>query len=377
MLFKPRLIALDSSHLGGWIRDYHTNDADARTAARRFERWLEENGYIVLVCLHHFGELLRHENESIALTRARFIRGRRILAWIGTPAEVGPGSVVTMLAEEARAAMELPGAHALEVRDLAASRLVQFGTGEGAIGPSPERWLALRPALNAQSEKAREVMAIGRSPVIDIRDMRISDLMNGRVRSGEALRRRLDLIGGSIATDIERRGDKNIADPSAMANNFMNDVQEIAQQAPQNAYELILYCLSKGGVISSDIETKSTVGDMLDLAMFRSQLRTAAGAASLSFEDMVENIRMDQIPSWIISDSLRRYAQDLPERKGSELNDGHLACLSAYADVTFVDKRTRENFQRALGKVPLLAQLVQRVERAASYRDIPEILTPS
>lgn len=72
---------------------------------------------------------------------------------------------------------------------------------------------------------------------------------------------------------------------------------------------------------------------------------------------------------------MRRYAQKLPERKGSDLNDTCLACLAAYADVTFVDKRTRETFRRARSKDAAFDAVCKRVEVASSYRDIPKILS--
>ncbi len=64
---------------------------------------------------------------------------------------------------------------------------------------------------------------------------------------------------------------------------------------------------------------------------------------------------------------MRLYAQDQPERKGSELNDTHLLCLSPYADLTCVDKRTLENLRRALIKCPALDQFLGKVTRAPTY----------
>jgi hypothetical protein len=56
------------------------------------------------------------------------------------------------------------------------------------------------------------------------------------------------------------------------------------------------------------------------------------------------------------------------------LTDNYLACLSAYADVTYVDKRTLENFRRAEQKSPELKVLLRRVEKASNYRMIAQQL---
>lgn len=59
---------------------------------------------------------------------------------------------------------------------------------------------------------------------------------------------------------------------------------------------------------------------------------------------------------------MRLYAQDQQERKGSELNDTHLLCLSPYADLTCVDKRTLESLRRARTKCPDLDQLLGKTD---------------
>jgi hypothetical protein len=62
------------------------------------------------------------------------------------------------------------------------------------------------------------------------------------------------------------------------------------------------------------------------------------------------------------------------EHKGSELSDECLACLAAYADITYVDKRTYENVRRARRKWPAFASIIRRVEKAADYREIAKHL---
>jgi hypothetical protein len=79
---------------------------------------------------------------------------------------------------------------------------------------------------------------------------------------------------------------------------------------------------------------------------------------------------MKQLPSWIIQSSLRKYGQDLPERKGSDMTDLHLATLAPYA-ITYVDKRTKENFRRASLKSEEFRRLVCETKKASSYVEIP------
>jgi hypothetical protein len=48
--------------------------------------------------------------------------------------------------------------------------------------------------------------------------------------------------------------------------------------------------------------------------------------------------------------------------------------LVAYADITFVDKRTHEALRKARPKLPELAAILKRVEKAGDYSAIATIV---
>ncbi|MCP3395329.1 hypothetical protein NLM27_42100 [Bradyrhizobium sp. CCGB12] len=80
------------------------------------------------------------------------------------------------------------------------------------------------------------------------------------------------------------------------------------------------------------------------------------------------------IPSGVIGGAIARYHPDTKEWDGSELADRHLGCLAAYADVTFVDKRTLEASRQAKQKSKAFASVVRSIERAADYVTIAQKL---
>ena len=77
----------------------------------------------------------------------------------------------------------------------------------------------------------------------------------------------------------------------------------------------------------------------------------------------------------VIEESMRRHAQDQPERKGSELNDTHLLCLAPYVDRTFVDKRSLESARRARDKSPMFDRLTTGVAHARDCAELAAVLT--
>lgn len=273
--------------------------------------------------------------------------------------------------------MKTPGAPATRIRDRAKTGLIHVGSGQDLLGITPELWLALRPELARQAAYARKVVAFTRTNLVDIAQMPMAKLLSGRVREGEGLRNKLDLMTGSFAVDIARRGDRRIVGPRAMAEDFVGEMMALAGATGPPAAELVLRSLALRGVTAADIRPNSTVRDMLALGLFRSQLQIACEIIRIDYQTAVGAIQPEQIPSWQITKALERHLPDVPERKGSELADTHLACLAAYADVTLVDKRTLEGIRRLLRKELVSSSLLGRVERAVSYREIPNVLSES
>lgn len=371
-LHIPRYLALDTSHLTQWAHDRTAANADVRQVASNFEAWAENNGYVFLLTLHHIEELLNHDDPSRAYDRLKCLSELKMVSWIGDQ-ESGPGGITTIATAEARYILSSPEATALEVREAIRSSLIRFGTGADLLGNRFEDWLALRPLVRERAKEARELVALAHTDVVDNSSQPMSELLNGSVRSGDELQRRLDLIRGSFALDIERRGDRRITDPQGLASAFMQDVKTTANGLPQDATRFVLQSLARQGVIADDIRPGSTVGEMLDLGVFRSQLSALLEEDGVSGERL-RRIQMSQMPTWLIQRAMKRFSPQPKYRDGSELNDFYLACLSAYADVTFVDKRVLEGFRQAKTKLPSLSDIIRQVERAARYDRIPNIL---
>lgn len=373
MLVRPKYIALDSSHLGQWAAAHMSPDASHRTIARRFERWLETSGHLPLVCLHHIAELASHENAAVAAMRLRFIASLPIVAWIGTLPERGVGTVVTLFAEELRAALTMSTPEIGAIRDQAKRNLISVGTGAELLAVEPDLWLALRDEFVEQAEQARKVVAFTRVGTVDISKKPMAELLSGRLREGENLRRQLNLMEGAYAEDIRRRGDQRIADPAQLAKDFMGDVEEMARGLPMDTRAFVLGALARQGVTEQDITPASTVGEMLDLGLFRAKAAIVAEAAGLEPAPL-RAMRPNCIPTWTVEQAIERHLPDLPRYEGGELNDTSLVCLAAYADVTSVDKRTLEGVRRLRQKQPGLARLLGRIVRAASFDQIPSLV---
>jgi hypothetical protein len=118
----------------------------------------------------------------------------------------------------------------------------------------------------------------------------------------------------------------------------------------------------------------STIGEVSDWAAFRTKLKRLNEAFGLPWPELKTRVKENRIPSGIIHSALNRFRPHSPEWKGSDLIDTHLACLSPYSDITFVDKRTHEGLQTARKKVKELPAILRRIEKAKNTRVVLEHL---
>ena len=368
---EPRFVAIDSSHLAAIAGDRSSTNPSRRSTAQKFEATLLDTGLIPLLSWHHIEELLQHRDDSVVANRVKFLQSLPIVAWIrcstGLPAI---GSVVDIFAAEVAAALKMPGAGRVAVRNCAAKVIFDVGAGAQAMAPYVDIWRDLRAILWTREERAREIVAISRSEFVDIDETKVVDWLAGEIRSPADARRQLSVLRARLADDIALRGDKRIPDPTLVANAFFDEVEENGMTMISRTENPALHFLLQQDIEVDDIKPETTMAEIYELAEFRKKLRVANENLGLDWTDLIRRVSKEQIPCWLIQSSLKRYGHDQHERKGSDLVDSYLACLAAYADITCVDKRTKENVRRARQKSPDFAALVRQIEKASHYSQI-------
>jgi hypothetical protein len=173
---------------------------------------------------------------------------------------------------------------------------------------------------------------------------------------------------------MKERGDKRIRDPGVSSQTFLKEVRRLGLEAIR-ADNPVLRILEVSGVDLSEIGPETTVGDVGNLAVFCRKLEVINRYLGLPFRELKARVKEDRLPSGVIHNAIARYHPDTAKWDGSELGDRHLACLAAYADITYVDKRTHEASRQARQKSKVFASLVRRMEKAGSYSEIADHLT--
>jgi hypothetical protein len=177
-----------------------------------------------------------------------------------------------------------------------------------------------------------------------------------------------------LSTDIKERGDKRILDPEVSSQAFLEGVRSLGTEAIR-ADNPALRILELSGVDLSEIGTETTVGDVGNLAVFRRKLELLNEHLGQPWQELKARVKEDRLPSGVIHNAIARCHPDMPVWDGSELADRYLACLAAYADITYVDKRTHEASRQARRKSKVFASLVRRMEKAGGYSEIADHLS--
>jgi hypothetical protein len=380
MLSRPSLVVLDSSHISRLVTDWASDNYVNKRSAERFVPRLLELGWIPLLSWHQVAELLQHGNERLVDMRVRYLRSWPMVAWVsGEEPNVIPGSVLNIFSAEVRAAFAQPDLDALGVRDAARNTLLAYGKGIDVAPLGLSDWRHLRPLIDEQQKHSQKVAAISPWRALEIDSTRLADWFDKPLQSAESIGTRLSEVRRRLEEEIRTRGDKRIESSAVMADEFMSDVAANVEEAltEDATIPLPLRILLKAGLEPDDIQPQTTFREAMQEVIFRQRLKLAAEVEQLPWPKVKEVVTRDRIPSAIISEDLRRYGHDQPERKGSDVNDASLLCLAPYANKTFVDKRTLESIRRAKRKVPLLQEILGDVRKAANYRDITTALTSS
>ena len=364
-----QIIAPDSSHWANWIDDALSADRARHDAARGFHQRLLDLGRIPFLSWHHLEELLGIEDEANARARITFLQSLPLIAWMQFPQEpAGLGAITDILAAEAiavDAGCDSPATVRVHVRRL----LMRIGPASDAIGTESWMWQMVRPEILARRPHVGMVAALSGFGTFDD-SQTVGQVVKKAKRSPEGMVRAMAAIHAqarreAMAADTKR----GPAEAHAMADEFVSRVRAMMPTRDMTVREFLVSTYVAKGLDPDEVRDQSRLADLSALATFRGHLRVVAEKTNLSF-DRLNQVRMEQLPSWKIVQAQRKHGQQRTERPGSNVTDEHLAVLAAYSDILYVDKRAHEDFRRVLQKAPDIAPLIGAVAKTGRYSDL-------
>ena len=355
------------------IRDINSSDKTRIRRAKLFQNSLFDRGYTPLISFHHISELIKHKDMVVGRDSVTFLRSIAAVAWIRSHSDRNiAGAATDVFAAEVAAALTITDATAVQVQAKAAQKIIQFGSGDDVIRPYLGNWQLLLPHLWEQEKRAREIMAISSADFLKESGLRLSDILRGDLKSPAEATRRLKAMHKRLTEDIQKYRDKKLSDSAGTSLKFFSDVGAAAEGLGNGGPDAIVRLLETQGIDPTDIKNIKEPEELGDLATFRSQLKIIADSIGVGWNILKGKIDPNSIPSWIIQKELRKHRDPKLRRDGSELTDRHLACLAAYGDVIYVDKRIHENVLRARRKSRTFLSLVRRIEKISHYTNVIE-----
>jgi hypothetical protein len=366
---RAKLIAPDSSHWSKWIDALGSSEDVRRARAINMHRDLLERGLVPLLTWHHLEELLGVEDDRTAARRVEFLQELPLVGWIRLEGDdVGLGSIAQVLAAEVIAACE--GCMTLaDVRSRARELLLRFGTGEQAVGSEGGVWKVVRPALRARKRRSDAVAALSPLRTFDDRKT-IAELSKCRVNEPAGMRAQLQRIHEAAFAQALAATGGDAASAEEMAGSFIQEVLELLPPPGTSVRHLLVSTLVAQGLDEDEIRDECVLAELNELALFRSHLRVVAPLTGRPF-DALKCVPRAILPSHLITTALKKHGQQRSRRSGSDLTDSYLGVLAAYCDLLFVDKRTAEDFRRALRNEPMLSSLpLARVAKGKDFTDL-------
>lgn len=369
-IMRPHFLALNSSHLGRVAADKAAKDRTRQRRAEALEQAFEVSGSILVLCWHHLQELFAHRSEDVVAERIAYLQSLPMVAAVASfRGEEIVGTVIDLQCFEAATAFRNPAADAVAVRDGATRGMLRLVSGADLVRPFLQHWSVMRRGFAEQERRTREVVAISRSDFAGNSNVKIVDLLKGRLRAPDDIKRQFQQLNDKLSIDIRERGDRRIPDPELSSQAFLEEVRRIGLETIR-ADNPALLILQACGFGISDIGPETTVADLGRMTVFRKKLGMLNEQLGLPWLELLTRVKEERLPSGVIQRAIATFHPDMQERDGSELADRYLACLSAYADVTYVDKRTHEASRQALQKSTIFASLVHSIEKAGEYSEI-------
>src|SRR5439155_490594 len=98
--------------------------------------------------------------------------------------------------------------------------------------------------------------------------------------------------------------------PPAVAGDFLSSAMNKIPNPPGTTEELLSNVLKVMGLSEESIDPRTPLSELLYGGLFLGRLQPVAGLLGISWAEIGNRVSCEQIPSWIVDFSLRKYRQD-------------------------------------------------------------------
>jgi len=373
-LIKPKFIAIDSSMLGKWVVDVHSNDPSARKMSGNVLDYIQLKEWIPVISWHHIEELIRYPDEAVAERRMNFLFSLPHVAWIWRAnGSDFVGSVVDVQAAEIQVHLSAEYDSAKKRRLATRNLLLCFGKLSEILALN--FWRDFRPITMGMGKEQQRIASVRHSNSNVNNNTPLSVLKGKKTLSFEEAKQACQDDIPKHTQELIERGDKRLSkhEAEAVAQVFSDKIFSLfpEKKSGRSAYESFFKQFGhKPNEFSKDV----TLGEFKDAVVRRRKLKISIHQLGLKIESVWPRLQNYQLPSEKVISEIRRSRKNAKRASGSDLNDDYLASLMPYLDAVVVDKRTYEYLMQAKKRNPQISALIDSMIKVRTYNQLPSVL---
>lgn len=352
-------------------KDYFHKNESQRQQATNVLKSLFNKGAIPLLTWHHIEELLAHRNDSIVSNSIHFLLELPIVASLichSIPYHIG--SIIDIEAVEFDFILKNKNISLQEITKKTRNYLFEYCSGEDLLGPYIPHLKKLREEVLAKENRKKEIASISRARSIKPRDTKLSILRNDKIRSLESAKCILNKMKKQLGEEICKKGDKKINNPETTAHEFLKSVLASGQNMYTSSGSLEKRFLEQFGITVEEAKDFKTIDQIEYLAIFKKRLEVISRNFPVNKKNAILQINENKCPTWLLWKELNKIRTKADRASGSDLNDGYLAGLIYYANLTIVDKRTNEYLSQIERKNIHLKPMINKYAKLSHYSNI-------
>ena len=367
-IITPKLIAIDTSILGKVAKDYYSKTQDRRKEALKFLSIIENRGLIPLFCMHHFQELLQHENDSVSNNRLLLIKKFPQVAWVKSSSADGlVGSIIDVQGTEITKLIKKPN---ISIETLIAkirAELISYSSGESFINSIENELITLRKMNVFSTNKSKTVSSISHIRNLSIDNTKLSELNRSQLKGPKEIKESMELMRKDYKQQLQKTGDRKLENIDELTHQFLELVakQGLKLYEP-NRDSLYKNFINSSGIEEHEINENWTIGELGDYAIFKEKINIISRSYNFDVKKALK-LPQNAIPSWFVWLELDKKTKEEKFASGSNIIDKYLASLAFYSDILIVDKRIDEYFRQILKKHKKYSFINKHIMKLSGY----------
>ncbi|MFA7165612.1 MAG: hypothetical protein WC124_07210 [Desulfoplanes sp.] len=368
LILSPKLFAIDTSILGKVAKDYYSQDQSKIKKALKFMSTITEKGLIPLFCMHHFQEILQHDNDYIVSNRLSLIKKFTQVAWIKPSDPQGLiGSIIDIQGTEISVLLDNPGIVSTELISKVRKKLIAYSSGNTFIDNIQKKLLKLRELNLFGTQKSKAVSSLSHVTDPKIENIKLSTLHHSVLKKPLEIEQSIKLLRETLNQELANRGDKKLVKHDEVIAEFIQlIVRDGLKMYESNSDLLFNKFVESLGIDPTEINEDLTISELGQYATFKKKIQIIARSYNFDIEKALK-IPPETIPSWFIWTEIDNKTREEKFASGSNIIDKYLAALAFYSDFLIVDKRIKEYFRQITQKNAIYSFINSHVVKLSSY----------